>query len=529
MAASRWLSISLARRMSLLFGSAVLLTIIATLAFPWMQMNALEEQRMLLTAQQCARAAYQAVDLAPPDWTAAQQLLTRRWPQIVDELGFAADPPALVPVDSFLVGRDGFRRAAIAYLQRNPNERWYRETQGDGSVFRLAMAVRARETEPHPQVLRGVVDVRLSIPKTAGTWNTLVTVLAGASGAVLAILAFYLVTQRLVLRPVDQLRHVAQQVTTGDLEVRASIESGDEFQQLSEAFNDMLAHLKHAQDELRTINRSLDVRLGELAEINVGLYESNRLKNDFLANVSHELRTPLVSIIGFAELLRDAWENPKADRTRLARYSENILISGRSLLEIINDLLDLAKIEAGRLELHITTFSLAQLCEDLIDFVKPLADKRNQQLTLSVAEDLPECTSDSGRIKQVLYNLLSNAIKFTPSGGSVQLTAERVDEKHVRLDVVDSGPGIAKDKQESIFEKFRQLDSSRTREHEGTGLGLAITRELVQMLSGRIELQSEEGAGATFRVFLPTVVQPPANATSAKGNRKSTSGAAPGG
>jgi signal transduction histidine kinase len=371
------------------------------------------------------------------------------------------------------------------------------------------MAVRSSSTDFHPHALRGLIDVGLPVPQAPFVWNATVTALAGASGAVLAILMFYLVSQRLVLRPVETLRKVAERVTSGDITAQSTIRSGDEFQDLSNAFNEMLAHLRRAQEEQATINRSLDVRLGELAEMNVGLYESNRLKTEFLANVSHELRTPLVSIIGFAELLRDAWDSPDTDRDRVVRYANNILTSGRSLLDIINDLLDLAKIEAGKLELHINDFSPAQLGTDLIDFVQPLANKRKQNIILEIADDLPRMQSDPGKIKQILYNLLSNAVKFTPEEGTIALRIERCDEARVQMIVSDTGPGIDDDLQEKIFEKFSQLDSSETREHAGTGLGLAITRELVTMLGGTIKLQSSLGHGSTFTVELPRTFAPP--------------------
>ena len=619
-----WFKIPLARKISLLFGTAVLLTIIATLAFPWRLATAFNEQATLLEAKRTASAAYQAVDLHSPDWLNAWARLKQRWSALVRQLGLPPQCPDLVPVREiefrrraierlrrhpeqqsywemseadgrfrfawavrepaagadpgglrglidvrlhigqstgvllrqaedvaraaqqtldlgnpdlasvqvdleacwpelsrelqppstcpYLVAvglgpEEAFQAEAMERLREHPRQRYYWRIQDQGRQFRFAMAVRGIDADPHPHVLRGIIDVRMPIAQDTSVWNSVVTVLAGASGAVLAILVFYMVTQRLVLSPVKSLRRVAQQVTSGDIDVRASIVSGDEFQSLSEALNEMLAHLKAAQEEQRKINRSLDIRLGELAETNVALYESNRLKSEFLANVSHELRTPLASIIGFAELLRDTWDTPNADRARLARYSENILASGRNLLDIINDLLDLAKIEAGKMELHITEFSMETLCRDLVDFVRPLADKRNQQLDLYLDEDLPRMRGDTGKIKQILYNLLSNAIKFTPTGGAISLTARRVDEETVRIMVSDTGPGITPEQQESIFEKFRQLDSSETREHEGTGLGLAITRDLVSMLGGTIGVASRPGEGATFTVDLPVVCE----------------------
>lgn len=492
---------SLARKISILFGAAVLLTICATLAFPWLQMGALHEEAMLMQANWVATAACQAVDLREPDWTLLQSRLDHRWPALAERLGLPAPQPKLIALGTQTAG--GFREEAMLRLTDNPRRRYYWKLQDDGRLFRFALAIRGSDTDPHPHALRGIVDVRMPMPQATGVWNSVVTVLAGASGALLAILVFYMVTQRLVLSPVTILRHAAEQVTSGDIDVRSSIRSGDEFEQLSDAFNDMLVHLKRAQDELQTTNRSLDIRLGDLSETNVALYESNRVKGEFLTNVTHELRTPLVSIIGFAELLRDAWDNPDTDRKRLARYSQNILTSGRSLLEIINDLLDLAKIEAGKMEIHANEFDMTQLCRDLIDFVRPLADKKNQQLDLGLAESLPPFHSDSGKIKQILYNLLSNAIKFTPPGGSVSLTVHPHGDQSVRLIVADTGPGIPADKRDAIFDKFHQLDPSKTREHEGTGLGLAITRDLVRVLRGRIHLTSRLDEGTTFVVELP--------------------------
>ncbi len=499
---------SLARKVSLLFGAAMLLTLSVTLVFPWLQMTALSRQTTLLQAKRAASVAYQDVNPDRPDWEAMQTAIGRRWSTLAPELGLPGNCPQLIPITAGLRRGAGFLAEAAERLNRNPRQQYYWRIQDNGRLFRFAMAIRATEVDPYPNLLRGLIDVRLPISKDREQWNTAATALAGATGAVLAILVFYMVTQRLVLSRVSSLRQVTEQVTGGDLQVQASIRSGDEFEELSEALNKMLTHLREAQEQQRIINRSLDIRLGELAEANVALFESNRLKSEFLANVSHELRTPLVSIIGFAELLRDAWAAPQADGKRLARYTENILASGRSLLELINDLLDIAKIEAGRMELHLSEFSVAELGADLMDVVRPLADKRNQKLSLEAAPNLPRMKSDSGKIKQVLYNLLSNAIKFTPPEGSITLRMEVPSETAVRLSVLDTGPGIPRDQQSVIFEKFRQLDASETREHEGTGLGLAITKELVSMLGGHIELDSGQGRGSIFSVTLPLMPEP---------------------
>ena len=183
------------------------------------------------------------------------------------------------------------------------------------------------------------------------------------------------------------------------------------------------------------------------------------------------------------------------------------------LLGLINDLLDLAKIEAGKLQLHLADINLRDLLTNLIDFVRPLADKKSLQLAVILPDEIPKLHSDPGRMQQILFNLLSNAIKFTPDGGLVELSlvVEEADEIIIR--VRDRGVGIAEDKLETVFEKFRQLDGSMTREHGGTGLGLAISRDLARLLGGDLTAASREGEGSTFTVRLPTTAPQDADTT----------------
>jgi len=378
---------------------------------------------------------------------------------------------------------------------------------GRPTAYRVVLAVRGERGEAGGRPLLGVIDLTLEAPETddALMWTRVLIVLAGLLAGFLAMLVFYLIVQKLILAPVRELTGVASEIAAGDLRARADIRTGDEFEKLADAFNKMLSELERARVELETINRSLDTRLGELAETNVALFEANRLKSEFLANVSHELRTPLTSIIGFADLLRDsAQSDGDIDKARVARYAHNILTSGRMLLELINDLLDLAKIEAGRVEMHRSSFSPADICEALGDFIRPLIDKKNLHLELDIAPDLPIMHSDAGKVRQILYNLLSNAIKYTPEGGTIRLeAAPREHGTRVLLAVADTGPGIAPEDQTKIFEKFRQMDASVTREHGGSGLGLAITKELTQLLGGTIRVESRLGHGARFVVELP--------------------------
>jgi two-component system sensor histidine kinase BarA len=340
----------------------------------------------------------------------------------------------------------------------------------------------------------------------------------------LAVLVFYLITHYLVLSPVRALKETAELVREGNLAIRSDITTGDEFQELSETFNGMLTELQRTQEQLRAINAALDLKLGQLAEANTALYESAKLKGEFLANVSHELRTPLNSIIGFAELLNDiasAEAQAGDDSTRLAkrlRYTGNILVSGKNLLDMINGLLEMAKIEAGKIELRIEPVVLRDACEGLVGLIHPLADRKGIELNLDIEPDLPIIETDPKRFQQIVFNFLSNAVKFTPSkeaagkAGQVTLRAERLAsrgvggapaQERVRVSVIDTGPGIAPDDQPRIFEKFHQLDGSHTREHPGTGLGLSICKELAAVLQGELQLVSDLGRGSMFSVILP--------------------------
>jgi two-component system, NarL family, sensor histidine kinase BarA len=336
-------------------------------------------------------------------------------------------------------------------------------------------------------------------------WIIVAGLLAGAG----AIVTFYVIVQRVILSPIRQLRGIANNVAEGNLDVRTSITTADEYEKLSDAFNHMLDRLQESQLQLRKANKELDAKIVELSDRNIELFKANKLKSEFLANISHEFRTPLNAILGFAEILKD---KPAADIEKSKRYAENIITSGRSLLTMINDLLDLAKAESGRIDLHLARTSITELCENLQTFFTPLAQKKQLSLNLYCDKDIPVIRTDPGKVQQILYNFLSNAIKFTPDEGKIDIRAT-VDEegKTVRMAVSDTGPGIAPEDQDKIFEKFRQLDGSITRQSTGTGLGLAISKELAKLIDGTISLKSQPGHGATFSLDIPIV---PADDTS---------------
>jgi PAS domain S-box-containing protein len=231
------------------------------------------------------------------------------------------------------------------------------------------------------------------------------------------------------------------------------------------------------------------------------LQEASRMKSEFLANMSHELRTPLNGIIGFAEFLVDG--KPGTVNPKQKEYLSDILNSGRHLLQLINDVLDLAKVEAGKMELNAELFSLALAIDEVRAVAKPMAQKKAIMLNVTIDPRLSSVLLDQQKFKQVLYNLLSNGIKFTDDGGSVEISVDAVDTDRFRLAVKDSGIGIAKEDIKRLFREFEQLESGASRRYEGTGLGLALTRKIVELQGGVIDVQSELGKGSTFTVELP--------------------------
>ena len=244
--------------------------------------------------------------------------------------------------------------------------------------------------------------------------------------------------------------------------------------------------------ELAETNRELELRNREIER-------ANRLKSEFLASMSHELRTPLHTVIGFSELLGEEIEGPLNEKQK--RFIGHIHKDSMHLLELINDILDLSKIEAGRLELRLEPFDAAQAIEEVLGSIRPQGSAKSIRLTTGVS--VPAALhADRLRFKQVLYNLLSNAVKFTPESGAVRVEAV-VADGCVQVSVADTGIGIAKEEHASVFNKFHQVGATTKGVREGTGLGLAITRHLVEQHGGRIWLESEPGKGSRFTFTVP--------------------------
>ena len=360
--------------------------------------------------------------------------------------------------------------------------------------------------------LMAVVKVVMpdAVTRKAINWNRAILLATAIITVFLAMLVAYAIVRYVIVKPLEHLRDVSDEVRRGNVEARADIHTADEFEELGVAFNRMLRGLIDTQEELKQANTALDEKVDELAQANLHLYETNRLKGDFLATMSHELRTPLNSILGFSDVLGGI---PSLD-AKQQRYVENIRSSGRMLLEMINDILDLAKIEAGKMEIRPTVFRLESAVSAQCDMIRPLAEKRRIDVTFAVGPGLDEVEQDQGKVQQILANLLSNAVKFTPEGGRVDVVARLVEPagdapaEEFALDVMDTGVGIAEGDQQAIFEKFRQgsvfqRDDAMTREVSGTGLGLSIVRELCRLLGGDVELESQLGRGSRFTVTLP--------------------------
>ncbi len=250
---------------------------------------------------------------------------------------------------------------------------------------------------------------------------------------------------------------------------------------------------KRLVDDLQQSNKLL-------FEANKQLREATEAKSAFLTHMSHELRTPLNAIIGFSDLLLDSVPGEINDEQR--QCLNDILNSGRHLLVLINDVLDLSKVEAGRVEFKLESLNLADVVNDVVGTVKPMLNENKQTLTIDIGEDLPQVRADRRRLRQILLNLLSNAIKFTPSGGELCLEVGERDG-WCQVSLVDNGIGIKKEDQERIFEVFTQVDTLPDRRKEGTGLGLALTKQLVEMGGGKIWVESEYGKGSCFTFAIP--------------------------
>jgi two-component system, NtrC family, sensor kinase len=337
-------------------------------------------------------------------------------------------------------------------------------------------------------------------PLRAAIWRTALLLVAFL---LLAVVTSVYLARRLV-RPIESIQVAAANIGSGDLDQRIDVSTNDELGALADEFNRMATQLQQSYSglELKVEERTRDLAsaLDELDEKSRELEAASQHKSDFLANMSHELRTPLNAIIGFSQVLREeivGTVNEKQDE-----YLDDILSSANHLLSLINDVLDLSKVEAGQIELEIAPFSLRESLERGVVMVRERATKDGVRVALVTDPDLDLVDGDERRVRQVIFNLLSNAVKFTPAGGAVDVSAKRV-ESEVRVSVTDTGPGLVPQDYDRIFDEFQQTEAGID-QREGTGLGLALSKRLVELHGGRIWVDSELGRGSTFVFTLPT-------------------------
>jgi signal transduction histidine kinase len=308
----------------------------------------------------------------------------------------------------------------------------------------------------------------------ASSRNLFIVVAAGA--IVLALLLGFVLSWSLI-GPIQRIDSRLAAIASGDFTGHVGVSNRDELGALA-------ANVNRMNDELRRLYRELE--------------EASLHKSEFLANMSHELRTPLNAILGFSQVLRERLFGEINEKQ--AEYLDDILSSGNHLLALINDVLDLSKVEAGQVELEVAPFSLQEALERGAVMVRERATKDCVRIALTTDPNVDFVEGDERRIRQVIFNLLSNAVKFTRAGGKVDVASARLDGE-VRVSVVDTGPGIAPEDQERIFEEFQQTDLGAQR--EGTGLGLALSKKLIELHGGRIWVESELGKGSTFTFALP--------------------------
>lgn len=328
---------------------------------------------------------------------------------------------------------------------------------------------------------------------------------AGLVAAIMLVssLAAFLLSsqlQRLISGPILELAHTARVVSAReDYSIRAKKHSQDEVGFLIDRFNDMLAHIQQREADLQEVNE-------QLVQSEQKALAANQSKSEFLAKMSHELRTPLNAIMGYSEMLEE--EAVDLGQEEFVPDLQKIRNAGKHLLDLINDILDLSKIEAGRMELYLETFELGPLIQDVVATISPLVEKNANHLEVHCPDDLESMHADVTKVRQGLFNLLSNACKFTEHGTlTLDVSRETLEGRDwVTFRVADTGIGMTPEQQQRLFQEFSQADSSTTRKYGGTGLGLVITQRFCQMMGGDVTAESEFGKGSTFTIRLPAEV-----------------------
>jgi signal transduction histidine kinase len=354
---------------------------------------------------------------------------------------------------------------------------------------------------PTHNVTDGLLAVLVPLAPLETSQRSLVVVFVGLLILVLIAGGTYSIRlARSLSAPLTALARTTDRIVRGERAVTVAQGAPDEIGQLQAGFAEMVRALGEREAALETTNRELERANVELGDANTELSRANRLKSEFLANMSHELRTPLNAIIGYSQLMLDGIDGALSEQQ--ATDLKRVTTAGSTLLGLINGLLDIAKIEAGRMEIGQERIDVRTAVTKVADLVRPTAEAKGVELRTAIPVDLPGALADPPRFEQVLTNLLANAVKFT-GRGSVTVSA-RAFAGEIVISVADTGIGIAPAAQGYVFDEFRQEDASTTRQYGGTGLGLAIAKKLVELQGGRIWLESAPGVGSTFSFTLPS-------------------------
>jgi signal transduction histidine kinase len=412
--------------------------------------------------------------------------------KIEDQLKESALPNEKAGIEKFIIDSEDWeiilRNQVIPVYQRNNPKDAMNTLNEKAQPFAIQLMNEVEELSQRK--IQAINESNQKMFEDARTSVHVGYVVIGVTLLLALVFSYYM--SRSITRPILSLLRGVRRMTQGDFTARVTVASQDEWGEVSKAFNQMSLGIANLVEELRQAN----VRLREESE---RAQESTRLKSEFLATMSHELRTPLTGIIGFAELMHEDAENRLSPAQK--NFTRNIIKAGEHLLSMINDILDLSKIEAGKYELETTSFDIVEMIRSTLVMMQAKAKQQDIALVLETAYSSLEVHADKTRIRQVLLNLLGNAIKFSPAQSQVRVVLEQ-SEDVITVRVIDKGIGIEEDKLERIFEQFYQNDGSLERNYEGTGLGLALSKQLIELHGGSMEVKSELGRGSTFSFYL---------------------------